>query len=75
MSLSPKQVRIYDFIRKYIASNGESPTISEIGRQFQMTSSASIHAQIVKLERAGMITRIPNVARGIKLIEQAGTKS
>lgn len=72
MPLSCKQRRIYDFIRRYASSNyGQTPTHAEIGQQFQMRSPASVHAHIKVLEQAGMITRIANVSRGIRLRDQA----
>lgn len=67
--VSPKQKRIYDFIRRYSQSNKETPTIAEIGRQFQMRSSASVHQALGILEREGLIKRIPNISRGIRLVE------
>lgn len=70
MSVTAKQRRIYEFIRRYIESNQEAPTIAEIGRQFQMRSSASVHAVLVALEREGLIKRIPNVSRGIEIVKQ-----
>jgi len=75
MSLSPKQVRIYEFIRRYFESNKEAPTIAEIGRQFQMRSSASVHKVLTVLEREGKIQRVPNVSRGIRLIEGDGDQN
>ena len=72
MAVTAKQRRIYEFIRRYIESNHESPTIAEIGRQFQMRSSASVHAVLVTLEREGLIKRTPNVSRGIEIVEQKG---
>lgn len=72
MSVTAKQRRIYEFIRRYIESNHEPPTIAEIGRQFQMRSSASVHAVLVALEREGLIKRTPNVSRGIEIVEQKG---
>lgn len=70
MAVTAKQRRIYEFIRRYIESNHEPPTIAEIGRQFQMRSSASVHAVLVALEREGLIKRTPNVSRGIEIVEQ-----
>ncbi len=72
MPVTAKQRRVYEFIRRYIESNHEPPTIAEIGRQFQMTSSASVHAILVALEREGLIKRIPNVSRGIEIVQQKG---
>src|SRR6185369_11348304 len=70
MPVTAKQRRIYDFIRRYMESNQEPPTMAEIGRQFQMRSSASVHGILSALEREGLIKRIPNVSRGIELVEQ-----
>lgn len=70
MAVTAKQRRVFEFIRRYIESNHEPPTIAEIGRQFQMSSSASVHAILIALEREGLIKRIPNVSRGIQIIEQ-----
>ena len=70
MPVTAKQRRIYEFIRRYIESNHEAPTIAEIGRQFQMRSSASVHAVLTALEREGLIKRIPNVSRGIQIVQQ-----
>jgi repressor LexA len=69
MPVTAKQRRIFEFIRRYIESNHEPPTIAEIGKQFQMRSSASVHAVLTALEREGLIKRIPNVSRGIEIVK------
>jgi repressor LexA len=68
--LSGKEQRVLDFISGYIASNGCAPTIAEIGRFFQLSSSATVHQILVKLESQGVITRTPNISRGISLVPQ-----
>jgi len=73
MPVTAKQRRVYDFIRRYMESNQEPPTMAEIGRQFQMRSSASVHGILSALEREGLIKRIPNVSRGIELVEESTT--
>ena len=73
MPVTPKQRRIFEFIRRYIDSNQEAPTIAEIGRQFEMKSSASVHAVLTALEREGLIKRIPNVSRGIQIVQHGET--
>lgn len=65
--ITQKQERILNFIRRYNESNKETPTIAEIGRQFQMRSSASVHQVLTILEREKLITRVPNISRGIRL--------
>src|ERR1051326_8884005 len=69
MPITPKQRRVYEFIRGYIDSNEQSPTIAEIGRYFQISSSASVHGILLELEREGLIKRRPNVSRGIDLVK------
>ena len=73
MPITAKQKRIYDFVRRYMESNQEPPTIAEIGRHFQMSSPASVHSILLALEREGLIKRIPNVSRGIQLVEEQPT--
>jgi len=70
-----KTLRIYEFIKGYVASNGEAPTIREIGTQFNMTSSQSVSQHLVKMEDLGLIKRVPNISRGIRLVEQEKTKA
>lgn len=67
MPITPKQTRILNFITGYISSNNYAPTIAEIGRHFQMTSSASVHAVLAILKREGLIEIVPNVSRGVRL--------
>src|ERR1044072_9962744 len=68
MPITARQKRILDYIRNYFEVHQEAPTIAEIGKQFGMTSSASAHNVVAILEREGFIRRIPNVSRGIELV-------
>jgi len=61
---------VLDYIRHYFEVNREAPTIAEIGKEFGMTSSASAHHVVSILEREGLIRRIPNVSRGIEIVEE-----
>lgn len=70
MPITARQRRVLDYIRHYFEMNQEAPTIAEIGKEFGMTSSASAHHVVSILEREGFIRRIPNVSRGIELVEE-----
>ena len=70
MPITARQKRVLDYIRHYFELNQEAPTIAEIGKEFGMTSSASAHHVVSILEREGLIRRIPNVSRGIELVEE-----
>ena len=70
MPVTARQRQVYEFICRYSESQRQPPTIAEIGKQFQMTSSASVHSILSALEREGLIKRIPNVSRGIEILKQ-----
>jgi repressor LexA len=70
MPVTARQRQVYEFICRYSESQKQPPTIAEIGKQFQMTSSASVHSILSALEREGLIKRIPNVSRGIEIVKQ-----
>jgi len=69
MPITAKQRRVFEFIRGYFESNGESPTLAEIGRHFRISSSASVHGILLALEREGLIKRTPNISRGITIVK------
>lgn len=71
MPITARQRRVLDFIEHYCDVHQEAPTIAEIGKEFGMSSSASAHHVVSILEREGLIRRIPNVSRGIELVNDA----
>jgi len=75
MAITARQRRVFDYITNYFATNQEPPTMAEIGRQFGMTSLASVHNVLSILEREGLIRRIPNVSRGIELLNQTAEET
>ena len=70
MPITAKQRRVFEFIKGYIESNDEPPTIAEIGKHFQISSSASVHGILTALEREGLIKKTPNISRGIQIAKQ-----
>lgn len=68
--ISPRQKRVFQFIKGYIDSNGKSPTIKEICEYFQYRSWATVHRIIVILENEGLIKRTPLIARGLEIVNQ-----
>ena len=61
-----KQGQYLAFIHAYRRLHGRAPAESDIQRFF-LVSPPSVHQRILKLEKAGLITRQPRVARSIKL--------
>jgi len=67
--ITPRQKQILDYLTRYIGANGYAPTMKEIGKQFKLSSPASVHHILSGLERQGAIRRVPNISRGIEIIE------
>lgn len=64
-----KTLRLLEFIKRYRLSNGEAPTMKEIGTHFDIRSSAGVHQHLKKMEARGWIKR-SRKWRGIEIIEQ-----
>jgi len=69
--LTPRQLEIYDYLRHWVEEQGQAPTMAEICLHFGLKSTSTVHQALAILERRGFIRRIPNISRGIELIEQA----
>src|SRR4030095_721849 len=70
MAITARQRQVFEFINRYLEIHKQPPTIAEVGRQFKMSSPASVHNIISTLEREGLIRKIPNVSRGIEIVRQ-----
>ena len=64
---SEKQGQYLAFIYNYSRIHGRAPAEWEFQCYFR-TSPPSIHQMILRLEQNGFITRIPGVARSIRLL-------
>ncbi|MCB0723071.1 MAG: transcriptional repressor LexA [Ignavibacteriae bacterium] len=65
--LTDKQSKILDFIREYTLDNPYPPTFQEIAQKFKITIG-TVQDHISALQRKGYIERIPDVARGFKVV-------
>ena len=70
-----KTLRIFEFIKRFYVSNNVTPTMAEIGKQFDLSSPASVFDHLKKMEAKGLITRVPNVSRGIRIVDQETNKA
>ena len=70
--LTPKQKKIFDFIRKTIERSGMPPTRSEIQAAFGFRSPNAAEDHLRKLEQRNAIEILPGTARGIRLKDGTG---
>ena len=67
--LSTKQRRILEFIREFYHENGLPPTVRDIQKACEISSTSVVDYNLHILQREGHIRRMPEVARGIELLE------
>lgn len=68
MFLTKRQKELFDYLQTYIQANGYAPTFQEIGRQFKLSSLATVHKHLSNLESKGLIKRHWNYSRAIELV-------
>lgn len=66
--LTKKQSEVLDYIKKYTAEHGYPPAIREIGAGLGLSSPATVHTHVKKLEEAGVIKTSSNKFRTIEIL-------
>ena len=69
MNLTPKQLRILDFIRTYRQTQGFSPTMQEIADEFEV-SKVTVFAHVEALVTKGALERDANKARSLCPVDE-----
>ena len=72
MAITRRQRQVYDFISRFVAENGYSPSFEEIGKGMELSSLATVHKHISNLEKKGLLTRDYNRSRSIDLLPPKG---
>ena len=67
--LTPKQKRIFEYIKNYIKEKDCSPSLEEIGRHFKLAKSTA-HEHVETLKGKGYLKKIENQPRSIELIKE-----
>jgi len=66
--LTDRQNQILDTIKKFIAKNGYPPTVREIGSLLELSSPATIHFHLNRLESKGYIRKNKAKNRSLELL-------
>lgn len=66
--LTKRQEEALKFIKSYISSHGYPPTVREIAKELNVSSPATIHAHLTKLENKGFIRKGDCQNRAIELL-------
>lgn len=68
--LTDNQNEMYDLIKYYIKKEGYAPSIRELGELLELKSTQTVHSRLKILENKGIIKIVPNISRGIVLINK-----
>ena len=70
MDLSPRQKDMLNFMGKFVEKNGYPPTIREIGRAVDISSTSVVDYNLNILQAKGLIQRDRAISRGVKLLDK-----
>ena len=72
MAITRRQHEMYDFISRWVAEKGYSPSFEEIAQGMKLSSLATVHKHVSNLEKKGLLTRDYNRSRSIDLLPPKG---
>ena len=72
MHLTKRQREIYRYLKDHIRSQGYAPSITEIGKEFDLSSPATVHKHLSHLEEKGLIRKQQNLSRAIEVLPESG---
>ncbi|HUC43330.1 MAG TPA: transcriptional repressor LexA [Candidatus Sulfotelmatobacter sp.] len=75
MALTKRQREVFDIIREFIAANGYSPSLEEIGATLGLSSVATVHKHVTHLVEKGLVRRVWNQNRSIELVDSAAGRA
>jgi repressor LexA len=73
--LSRRQRSILEFIEGFLADNDYPPTIRDIQRELDISSTSVVDYNLKVLEERNYIRRNRNISRGIELVGRAGRRA
>jgi repressor LexA len=68
--LPARRQQILNFIQEFIGENGIPPTVRDIQRACDVSSTSVVDYNLHKLRQARYLNRRPDVARGIELLDE-----
>ena len=69
--LTRRQKEVLDFVARHIDRHGVAPTLHEIGRHLKLSSVATVHKHLRKLEEKGAVRRLTHQSRALAIVPAA----
>ena len=73
--LTDRQEEILTFIKQFTQESGYPPTLREIGKHFQISSTFGVKRHLEALVKKGFINIESNASRGISMVRQDSDES
>ena len=70
--MPPRRQHILEFVQQFYSQNGIPPTVRDIQKACEISSTSVVDYNLEKLSQAGYLNRRPDVARGIEILDQEG---
>jgi repressor LexA len=70
--MPPRRQRILAYIQEFITDNGIPPTVRDVQKACDISSTSVVDYNLRILDRDGYLNRRPEMARGIELLDSAG---
>jgi repressor LexA len=68
--LTPKQKRVFDYIRDFTEAQGYAPSQQEIAARFGFRSLGTVQNYLVRLEEQGFLRRSWNAKRALEVVDR-----
>jgi repressor LexA len=75
MALTRRQREIYDYVKAFVADEGYSPSLEEIGAHFGLRSVATVHKHVQHLVEKGLLRKAWNRSRSVEPVDEPETGS
>ena len=62
-----RQLEVLKYIYEQVELKGYPPTVREIGKAVDLSSTSTVHGHLARLEKKGLILRDPAKPRAIEL--------
>ena len=66
--LTDRQEEILNFIQQFLQENGYPPTLREIGKRFDISSTFGVKRHLDALTKKGYLNILSNASRGITTV-------
>ncbi len=66
-----RQKQVLDFVQGYLKRHGYAPSLGEIGRHLGVSSLATVHKHLSRLEGRGVIRRRAHQSRSLEVLARA----